>query len=118
MPTQWRTIIKISYDQLTQAVWTLVQINEELLESMNMCHRIGVDHMLLDTAGNERHDVITQHKRRTIPAESCLGVIALDERSLGPIGSIRARRTETEGFTAPQRPWRHDILMVTRLDTI
>jgi hypothetical protein len=93
MPTQWGTIIKISYNQLTQAVWTLVQINEELLESMNMCHRIGVDHMLLDTAGDEHHDVIAQHECRTIPAESCLGVIALDKRFLGPGDSIRNRRT-------------------------
>jgi hypothetical protein len=70
--------------------------------------------MLLDLAGDERHDVTAQYERRTILAESCLGVIALDECFVGPGGSIRPRRTRTgkEDFTAPPCSRRHGIRML------
>ena len=91
MPAQWRGIVKICGDQLTQTRWTpiLIQINEELLESNNLSMCVGVDYMLLDMVGDERHDIIAQHKRRTILAKRSLGCITLDERLVRPGGLTR-----------------------------
>ena len=62
-----------------------------------------MDHILRDTAGDERHNVVAQHKRSTILAKRCLGVITLLEDFVGPSDSIRTRRSRTgkEVFRAP-----------------
>ena len=62
-----------------------------------------MDHILRDTAGDERHDVVAQHKRSTILAKRSLGVTTLPEGPVGPSDSIRTRipRTGKEVFRAP-----------------
>lgn len=79
----------------------IVQVNEQLLKCLNMRIHIGVDHTFLDIAGDERHDIISQHERGTVLAQSSLGLIALDERFVGPVGSVRAWRRNW-GLTPPQ----------------
>src|ERR1700733_10492946 len=79
-------------------------MKEELLEPTDLCLRTGVDHKLRDTGGDERHNVVAQHKRRTILAKRSLGVISLLEHFIGPSDSIRTRRSRTgnEVFRAPR----------------
>jgi len=67
-------------------------MNEQPLKSLNMRIHIGVDHALLDIAGDHRHDIIAQYEPRTILAKSSLGFIAIDERFFGPVGSRIVRR--------------------------
>jgi hypothetical protein len=100
-------------DQVTQRrrARILVQIKEELLEPMYLCLRIGVNHIFRDTAGDERHNVVAQHKRSTILAKRSLSVITVLEDFVGPRDSIRTRRSRTgkEVFRVPPCSWRHGI---------
>jgi hypothetical protein len=95
MPAQRRTIVKVGFNQLTQAFWraAFVQMNEQLLKSLNMRVHIGVDHALLDMTGDDLHYIMAQYEPSTIMAKSSLGFIAVDESFFGPVGSRIVRRT-------------------------
>ena len=110
MPAQRRGIVKVCVDQLTQRRRTriLVQIKEELLEPTDLCLRTGVDHIFGDTAGDERHNVVAQHKRGSILAKRSLGVITLLEDSVGPSDLIRTRPRTGTGKEVFRTPWHLD----------
>lgn len=93
MAAQWWTIVKISLNHLTQGYRAshCIQIHEQLLKSMNVCVRIGVDYVFLDVVGNELHDFISQNERRAIFTEGSLSFIALNKRFMGPFGIMRNR---------------------------
>jgi len=88
-------------------------MKEELLEPTDLRLRTGVYHILGDMAGDERHNVVAQHKRCTILAKRSLGVITFLEDFIGPSDSIRTRRSRMgkEVFKAPPRSWRHGIYL-------
>jgi hypothetical protein len=58
-------------------------------------------------AGDERHNVVAQHKCRTVLAKRSLGVITLLEDFVDPSDSIRSQRSRT-GWQVFRAPWHLD----------